>query len=141
MAKVKEIKLTGWTDVVGKSNPYVLDVKRDKNGSDWVVEKPANSKIDVEKIQRLLTELSHLKAMKFTAHKGKPSAEQGLEVDAGALKIEITVDGEKELLQLTVGKPDGGALFAISNKLPGDVFDVRKDIFEGPKSKPAYFDK
>ncbi len=142
VAKVKEIKLTGWTDVVGKNNPYVLDVKRDKGGSDWVVGTSSKSKIDVEKLQRLLMGLSNLKASKFVAHKSKPTAEQGLEVDQGALKIEITVEGEKEPLLLTVGKADGNVgFFALSNKLPGDIFEVRKDLFEGPKSKPAYFDK
>jgi hypothetical protein len=74
------------------------------------------------------------------AHKATPKPEQGLDVDQGALAVEITVEGEKEPLRLTVGKADGDkGYFAVSDRLKGDVFDLRKDIFDGPKSKPAYF--
>ncbi len=144
-AKVKEIKLTGWIalakQTTGSDQPLVLDVKRDKNGSDWVVATPAKFQLDAEKLRNFLNGLSQLKATKFVAHKAKPSADQDLEVSKGALQIEITVDGEKEPLQLTVGKEDGPAYFAVSNKLPGDIFDVRKDLFEGPKSAPGHFGK
>jgi hypothetical protein len=39
-----------------------------------------------------------------------------------------------------VGKADGDkGYFATSDRLKGDVFNVPKMIFDGPKSKPAYF--
>jgi hypothetical protein len=63
-------------------------------------------------------------------------------VDKGALQIELTVQGEKEprKLTLTVGKADANVgYFAISNQLSGDIFEVRKDIFDKVKEKPAYF--
>ncbi|HEY7158455.1 MAG TPA: DUF4340 domain-containing protein, partial [Gemmataceae bacterium] len=145
-AKVKEVKMTGWIALQKKrgiNQPDVLDVKRDKNGSDWVVEMPKEFHLDAGKFNNFLKELSALKATKFVAHKAKPSDTHGLDVakDDGSLKIEITVEGEKEPLQLTVGKLDGDAFFAISNKLPGDIFDVRKDIFEKAKEGPGYFSK
>jgi hypothetical protein len=145
VAKVKAVKLTGWIDLQKKQGidqPFVLDVKRDKNGTDWVVEKPAGFKLDAEKWRQFLTELSHLKAVKFVAHKSKPTDKQKLAVADGALQIDITVEGEKEALQLTVGDLDGAdAYFAISNKQPGDILDVRKDLFDGPKSGAGHFGK
>jgi hypothetical protein len=145
-AKVKEVKMTGWIALQKKrgiNQPDVLDVKRDKNGSDWVVEMPKEFHLDAGKFNNFLKELSALKATKFVAHKAKPSDTHGLDVakDDGSLKIEITVEGEKEPLQLTVGKPDGDAFFAISNKLPGDILDVRKDIFEKAKEGLGHFSK
>ncbi len=57
-----------------------------------------------------------------------------------ALQIDITLEGEMEPLQLTVGKLDGDkGYFAITNKLKGDILLLRKDIFESIKSAPAYF--
>jgi hypothetical protein len=145
VAKVKEVRMTGWIALqkkIGSDQPFVLDVKRDKNGTDWVVEKPSGFKLDAEKLRQFLTELSHLKATKYVAHKSKPAADQELDVAKGALQIDITVEGEKEPLQLTVGKQDGeAAYFAISNKQPGDILDVRKDLFDGPRSEPGYFGK
>jgi hypothetical protein len=146
-AKVKEVKMTGWIKLQkqrGLNQPDVLDLKRDKNGSDWTVEAPKGFKLDAGKLNDFLKELSTLKATKFVAHKAKPSDKEGLDVtkDEDALKIEITVEGEKEPLQLTVGKQDGNdALFAISNKLPGDIFNVRKDIFAKAKEGPGHFSK
>ncbi|HEY7157609.1 MAG TPA: DUF4340 domain-containing protein, partial [Gemmataceae bacterium] len=99
-AKVKEVKVTGWIALQKKrgiNQPDVLDVKRDKNGSDWVVETPKGFNLDTGKLNNFLKELSALKATKFVAHKAKPSDTHGLDVakDDGSLKIEITVEGEK----------------------------------------------
>jgi hypothetical protein len=143
VAKVKAIKMTGWIALqkqLGSDQPYVLQVKRAKNGSDWEVEKPSSFKLDPAKLNDFLRKLSTLQALKFVAHNSKPEAAQELDVAKGALKIEITLDGEKTPLELTVGKQDGEiGLFAITNKLPGDILDVRRDFFEGPKKEPVYF--
>jgi hypothetical protein len=93
-------------------------------------------------LDAFLKSLSDLKAVKFVAHKAKPSADQELDVNKGALHVELTVAGDKEprKLTLTVGKADGNTgYFAISDQLPGDIFDVRKDLFDKVKEKPAYF--
>jgi hypothetical protein len=143
--RVKSVKLTGWIDLQkkrGLDQPDVLEVKRD-NGTDWVVETPKGFKLDAGKLNDFLRELSNLKAMKFVSHKTPPSAAQGLDVaKEGALKIELTLDNEKEPLVLTVGNVDGNtAYFATSNKLTGDIFDVRKELFEKVKDGPGYFSK
>lgn len=143
VAKVQAIKMTGWIPLqkkLGSDQPYVLDIKRAKNGTDWEAVTPKSFKLDAGKLQRFLTELSHLRAIKFVSHKKKPTPDQELDVSQGALRIDITVSGEKEPLQLTVGKLNVGvAYLAVTNKLPGDIFDVRKDVFDGPKGEPVYF--
>ncbi len=57
----------------------------------------------------------------------------------GALRIEIVVEGEKQPYVLNVGKAEGNGYLATSDKLPGDVFTVRKDLFEKALTAPAYF--
>ncbi len=144
-AKVKEVKLTGWITLakqLGKNTPLTHTFKRHANGTDWEAESKDALKPDAKRLNDFLKELSNLKAVKFVAHKATPKAEQELDPAKGALLIELTVAGDKEpkKLTLTVGKADGdAAYFAISNQLPGDIFDVRKDIFEKPRSAPAYF--
>jgi hypothetical protein len=144
-AKVKEVKLTGWIALqkqLGKNEPLTLTIKRAANGSDWEVEPKGSFQLDSKRLDDFLRQLSTLKATKFVAHKATPAADQELDPAKGALVVEITVPGEKEpkKLTLTVGKADGdAAYFAISNQLPGDIFDVRKDLFEKAKTAPAYF--
>jgi hypothetical protein len=136
-AKVKAVKVTGWKELLG--TPLTLEVER-KGPAEWNVKSPPKFNLDRGKLERFLADLSHLRSVSFVAHKATPKPEQGLDVDQGALAVEITVEGEKEPLRLTVGKADGEkGYFAISDRLKGDIFDVRKDIFDGPKSKPAYF--
>jgi hypothetical protein len=137
VAKVKAVKLTGWQNVVG--SPLTLELER-KDASQWTVKSPAAFNLDAAKVRSLLDALSHLRAERFISHKMGPKPEQELDVARGALVIEITVEGEKESLQLTIGKLDADkSYFATSNKLPGDVFQVSRAAFDGPKSKPAYF--
>jgi hypothetical protein len=143
-AKVKEVKLTGWIGLqksIGENTPKTLIFKRAANGSDWEAE-PKTFKVDNKRLDDFLRQLSTLRAQKFVAHKATPAADQELDPAKGGLLIEITLPGEKEpkKLTLTVGKADGNdAYLAISNQLPGDIFDVRKDLFEKAKDKPAYF--
>lgn len=143
--KVQEVKLTGWIALqkpLGKNTPLTYTFKRAKGGSGWEVEPKDAIKLQASRLDELLKSLSDLKAVRFIAHKAKPSADQELDVDKGALQIELTVTDGKEprKLTLTVGKLDGAfGYFAISNQLPGDIFDVRKDLFDKVKEKPAYF--
>lgn len=143
-AKVQEVKLIGWIALqkqLGTNAAKTLTFKRAKDGS-WEAEPKDSFKLDKSRLEDLLKNLADLKAVRFVVHKAKPSADQELEVDKGALLIELTVSGDKEprKLTLTVGKADGAfGYFAISNQLPGDIFDVRKDLFDKVKKKPAYF--
>jgi hypothetical protein len=143
-AKVQEVKLTGWITLqrpLGKNTPLSLTFKRAKDGS-WGAEPKDSFKLDKSRLEDFLKSLADLKAVRFVTHKAKPSPNQELDVDKGALLIELTVSGDKEprKLTLTVGKLDAAfGYFAISNQLSGDIFDVRKDLFDKVKEKPAYF--
>jgi hypothetical protein len=117
-----------------------LTFKRTKDG--WESEPKDSFKLDKSRLEDFLKNLADLKAVRFVAHKAKPTPDQELDLDKGALLVELTVSGDKEpkKLSLTVGKLDGAfGYFAISDQLPGDIFDVRKDLFDKIKEKPAYF--
>jgi hypothetical protein len=142
-AKVRELRVIGWHEK-GRGTGELKVVRKD-TGS-WTVEQPKGNEVDTDKIRKLLDELSRLRADNFVSHsKDKPATTeaQGLTAEKGALQVEVVVEVEKdktEKFDLTVGNLDGDkGYFATSSKLPGDVFDVRKDLFEGPKSKLAYF--
>jgi hypothetical protein len=145
VSKVQEVKLTGWIALqkpLGKNTPLTYTFKRSKGGSGWEVEPKDAIKLQASRLDEFLKSLSDLKAVRFVAHKAKPSADQELDVDKGALQIELTVTDEKEprKLTLTVGKLDEAfGYFAVSNQLPGDIFDIRRDLFDKVKEKPAYF--
>jgi hypothetical protein len=137
VAKVKAVKVTGWKELLG--SPLTLEFER-KSATEWAPKNPPKFTLDRTKLERFLGELSRLRAVNFVAHQAAPKPEQGLDAEQGALVIEITVEGEKGPLKLTVGKADGDkGYFATSDRLKGDVFDVHKATFDGPKSKPAYF--
>ena len=102
---------------------------------------PASPAATTDNINALIKTLSNLKATKFVAHgvaNPDPSYEFAIEKDA--LVITLTVEGQAEPIQLTLGKPDGDtAYFAISPQLKGDVFLVPKEPFKAAREKPAYF--
>jgi hypothetical protein len=142
--KVQEVKLTGWMTLqkqLGQNKPLTLTFKRPKGGAGWEAEPKDSFKLDAARLEEFVKNLADLKAMKFVAHKAKPAADQELDADKGGLHIELTVAGDKEprKLTLTVGKLEGDAYLAVSNQLPGDLFTVRKDLFEKAKAAPAYF--
>ena len=146
VGKVQEVKVTGWSklqkQLTGEDKPMTRTIKRAKGGSGWEVEPKNSFKLDASRLDTFLKNLSDLKAVKFVAHKAKPSADQELDVNKGALHIELTVADEKKprKLTLTIGKADGNTgYFTLSNQLPGDIFEVRKDLFDKVKEKPAYF--
>jgi peroxiredoxin len=143
VAKVKQVKMTGWLPVqmlIGNKNPFVLELER-KDASAWEAKAPAGFNIDASKVRKFLEDLSKLRAERFVAHNAQPKPEHDLEVGKGeALQIEITLEGEKEPLLLTVGKLDGEkGYFAVSNKMKGEILQVRRDLFDAVKAKPAYF--
>src|SRR5262249_3063708 len=122
-------------------SPFTLDLER-KSSQNWAVKAPAEFKLDEAQAEAFVTGLANLKAERFIAPKGGAKPEHRLDVKDGALQIEISVDGEKEPYQLTVGALHANeGYYAQTNKLPGAVFLVAKDRFEKVKSKPAYFKK
>jgi len=133
-ANVKTLKLTGWQNVTGV--PFTLELAR-KDPTAWDVKAPPNFNIDPSKVRTLLEALSGLRAEKFVGKLPKPDAD--LDVEKGALKIEITFEKDDKPLELVIGKLDGEDYFATSNRVAGEVFQVKKLSFEGVKSGPVYF--
>jgi hypothetical protein len=137
-SKVKSLKLVGWQDVVG--NPFTIDLEK-KDGK-WVVKTPSGFNPDATQVDNFVTTLSSLKAERFLTPRTGPKPEHKLDLKDGALKVEVTLEGDKEPShKLTIGgpDPDGKAYYAESNKPAETVFLVPKDRFEKAKGRPAYF--
>ncbi len=144
VSKVQEVKLTGWIALqkqVGVNAPLTKVFKRAKDSSAWESEPKDSFKVDPARLDEFLKNLADLKALKFVAHKATPKPDWELDTTNGGLQIELTVAGDKEpsKFTLTIGKLDGDAYLAVSNRLNGDIFTVRKDLFEKAKEKPIYF--
>ena len=139
-AKAKTVKLTGWKDVAG--SPITLDLER-KEGTTWTAKAPPGFSVSSDKVNRLLAALSSGRAVKFLDRKvtAKEREDDGLLPEKGGLLIEVTVEGEKEPYILSVGNLDANkeAYLATANRLGDSLFTVRKDMFEKPKEKPAFF--
>jgi hypothetical protein len=105
----------------------------------WTVKSPPGYSLDADKVKSLLTSLSNLKAEKFVGKLTKPDAE--LEVKEGALVIEMTFEKDTPPIKIVAGKLQGETYLATSSVVPDEVFQVKKSLFDGPKSAPAYFAK
>src|SRR5262249_26098991 len=105
---------------------------------------PPDFKLDGNQAETFVNQLKNLLAVRFLAPKDTPKTEEAkLDPKAGALAIEITVEGEKAPLQLTIGgtDPENKNFYATSAQMPGEVFLVLKDLFENVKANPEYFAK
>lgn len=136
--KVTGLKLHGWRDVVGQA--VVRELER-KGASNWAVKGDDKIKLSPGQCDAFLSAMANVRADSFVGHKSGPKPEHKLTVAAGALEIEVMIEGEKDPLQLTIGgvDPSGKFYFATSNRLPGDVFLVPKGILEAVKAKPGFF--
>lgn len=138
LSKVQGMKLTGWKDVVGTE--MTLDMER-KGTNNWSMKGDNKFKLSAPQAESFLSGLTYVRADKFVVFKSGPKPEHKLTPAEGGLRIEITVDGEKEPIMLTIGAldADGKSYYAQSNKLPGDVFLLPKEKFEKWKSRPTVF--
>jgi hypothetical protein len=146
-SKVKALKLTGWVNVTGM--PTTWDFER-KDGK-WAVKTPAPNTIavDQDKVRILVEGLAHLTAKRFVGQDAKIKAAFDKDEDKTALTIDMTVEGQEKPLQLKVVNLTGdkaalGAdkgYYAASPSAAGELFEVTKELFDGPMSKPAYFIK
>jgi hypothetical protein len=130
-SKMKEIKITGWKSLTG-GMPLTLDLIR-KSEKEWSVKDQADYVVDAGKADALAGSLANLRAIRFLKYKGGPAPDNKLDLQADAITIDITVDGEKDPYTLTLGAEvkEGMAEFfaASSNKAPGAVFLVLKAPF------------
>jgi Domain of unknown function (DUF4340) len=140
LSKVRGMKLTGWKEFSVNGQPQTLDLER-KVANDWAVKGSGGYKLSSAASEAFLLALQTVRAEKVVAYKSGPKPEHKLTPDAGALVVELTVEGEREPITLAIGAldADGKNYFATSNKLPGDVFLLSKDRFEKYKTKPNAF--
>lgn len=134
---VRSFKMTGWKDIA--LNPVTVEFSRKETA--WMV-KPDDKDLVPAKVEQFLQLLSLVRAERFVTLKGTPTPDQKLDVAAGALTIEIVVEGEKDPIQLTIGglEKDGKTRFTVCNRAPGAIFLVFKERFE-EVSKPTWFRK
>jgi len=136
--KVQVMKITGWKDAVRGAT--TLELVR-KSETDWSVKGNPDYKVDPQKAEDFARSLALVRTEGFVSQKGEPKSEYGLDVNARAQVIEITVEGEKDPFTLTVGalEKDGKTCYATSNKAPGAIFLVFKERFEEVRKSPEYF--
>ncbi len=147
-SKIKSLKLTGWVNVTG--TPTTWDFERNAEGK-WAVKTPAPNTVavDQDKVRILVEGLAHLTAKRFVGGDAKIKAAFDKDEDKTSFTIDMTVEGQEKPLQLKVVNltSDKAALgndkgyYASSTSAPGELFEVAKELFDGPMSKPAYFIK
>ncbi len=145
--KVKELKVTGWRQLTGFDT--VLQLER-QSANSWSVKQPPGFDVNPQVTERFVAALSNLKADKFVLKKDGPLPDHKLGDKEAALKVEITLDGEKEPLALTVGDIKDKSYFAQISNLPGSVFLLPEEPAAGALSAvnwkevlktPRYFSK
>jgi|GEM_PF-336490 len=144
-SKVKALKLTGWVNVTGM--PTTWDFERNAEGK-WVVKTPAPNSIavDQDKVRILVEGLAHLQAKRFVGQDAKIKTAFDKDEDKAALTIDMTVEGQEKASQLKVVNLTGDKAALGNDKgyyagIPDELFEVAKELFERPMSKPAYFIK
>jgi hypothetical protein len=129
--KVKQVKLS-WKPVEKK--PAVLDLTRDEKEKTWTVNQKdlGEFMLDAATVDRLLEQLSGLRTEKLLAIKGADVGAYGLGANDRLLQVELTLDGEKEPLTLTIGKlqEKEKAYAATGGNLAGDVFLLPQEGFQ-----------
>src|SRR5262249_22812257 len=87
--------------------------------------------------------LSNLRAIKFLKGGNKPEYGLDPKTNKSVLLIEISIEGEKEPLKLTIGAANAQdkAYYATSSNLKEQIFLVPEDIFKRVLESPAYFSK
>jgi hypothetical protein len=135
-AKIKEVMITGWQEVLG--SPTTLDIER-KDGK-WTLKSGGKFEVDPKKVDAFLDTLTAPRADAFVVYKTGPKPEHNLDVAKNALKIEMVMDmGEPVTMVISPPNKDG-KVFATSSLSPGDVFTMA-DQFAAIRAKPAALKK
>ena len=99
LSKVRGMKLTGWKEFSVNGQPQTLDLER-KVANDWTVKGSSGYKLSSSAAEAFLLALQSVRAEKVVVFKTGPKPEQKLTADAGALVVELTVEGEKDPITL-----------------------------------------
>jgi hypothetical protein len=138
--KVKSVKVVGWKEAVGYT--FTLELEQ-KSPNTWTAKSPADFRLDSEQAEAFTVDLSHLKATRFIGRQASAKPEYKLAPADRTLQIELTLEGEKSPLTLTIGALDAKekGYYAQSSTLPKDVFLIAQDQFEKLASGFKYFSK
>ena len=138
--KVKSVKMVGWKAKAGQNLTRVME----RTGARaWTMKEPPDFALDSNQLEIFVAGLANLRAERFVARAGGPKPEHKLGPQDPTFRIEITVEGEKEPLTLTVGGLDAKekAYYAESTSLKGAVFLLPQERFEKVLDDPTYFSK
>ena len=142
--KVLGIKFSGWKNLPG-AKVQLLDLVR-KSPTEWTSKDQPALVVDVAKAEAFAASLNIVRADHFIKLTGGPDPTHQLDIQAGALTLEVSIAGEKESFTLTIGaeikREKTDYYYAISNRVPGAVFLVFKERFAELRSKgPNYLQK
>jgi hypothetical protein len=139
--KVKGVTLAGWKNLgIGT---ITLELER-AAGQGWTVKRPPDFSLDQSQADAFVKSLSDLAAVRFVSRNAEPKPAYQLDAKERAMLIEVTLDGEKAPLTLTVGAQDTKekGYYAASSTLPRDVFLLPQARFEAMLTQgPKYFSK
>jgi Domain of unknown function (DUF4340) len=134
LANVKGLKLRGWVDPAKPGEPMVFELER-KAGGNWSAR--GDLKLNNAKVEQFMTDILQPRSLGQAADKTGPKPEHGLDLNQGALEIEIDVRDAKPVT-LTLGGPvskDSKQIFATTNRSPGEVFTIDGDRLLPVKEK------
>lgn len=134
-AKAKAVKLAGWKQATGFT--FTLDAER-KADKGWTAKTPPDFDLDAEQVESLVRALADLKAVRFVSRTGPPKPEAKLGPNDRSLQIDVSVDGEKTPLTLTLGALDtkDKGYYAQASTLPGYVFLAPQEPVERLLTSP-----
>jgi hypothetical protein len=137
--KVKSLKISGWKQAVGSTFTLELDRQAPRT---WTAKMPSDFNLDSNQAEDFLTTLAGLRAEKFLPVKG-PQPEHKLGPKDARLQIEISVEGEKTPVTLTIGDLNvkDKVYYAQSSTWPNAVFTLSQDRLEKVLASPKYFTK
>lgn len=135
VAKARSIKLAGWKQATGFT--FTLDAER-KPDKLWAAKTPPDFDLDPDQVENLVRSLSDLKAVRFVSRSGPPKPEAKLAPNDRSLQIDVTVEGEKSPLTLTLGALDtkDKGYDAQASTLSGYVFLAPQEPFEKLLTSP-----
>lgn len=138
--KLKEMKLSGWKKELTFTFNLILERQGPKM---WTPKTPEDFDLDPLAADRFAGQLAGLRAERIIVRQKGPQPEHKLGDKDATLRIELTVEGEKSPLTLTIGALDAKekAYYAQSSTMPGDVFLLSQTQFESVLAGPKYFSK
>jgi hypothetical protein len=132
---VKSMTLIGWSEASANGMPQVLELER--TAGLWTPK--GKLAIDSSRVEEFLNAISAPRAEAIVVENTGPKPEHGLDLNKGALQIEIELlDGKKVTLTLgALANKASQLLYAETNQAKGTVFTLKGDKLMAVKEKPT----